>query len=103
MTQSDNEKKLESLRRIRLSAMMLEVGFKCENLGEMIQCQNELEDLAARLQAEHGDLVTAQQCEQARESLDAFVALVDLAMQKLLPEEEPSGPLRPKSPTLGSE
>ena len=61
---------------------MLEVGFKSENLGEIIQCQIELEELAARLQAEQGDLVTAEQCEAAKESLDAFVALVDQAMEK---------------------
>ncbi len=80
---------------------MLEVGFKSENLGEVIQCQIELEELAARLQAEHGDLVTAQQCEQAKESLDAFVALIDQAMEKAtLIEGIPSGAPRPKPTTL---
>jgi hypothetical protein len=95
-------KKIESLRKIRLSATMLEVGFKSENLGEVIQCQIELEELAARLQAEHGDLVTAQQCEHAKESLDAFVALIDQAMEKAtLKEGIPSGAPRPKPTTLG--
>lgn len=99
----DNEKRTESLRAIRLSATMLEVGFKSENLGEIIQCQIELDDLVTRLHAAHGDLVSAEQCEQVRESLEAFVALLDMTLRKLAPEEEPSGPIRPKSPTLGSE
>ena len=81
---------------------MLEVGFKSENLSEMIQCQIELEELAARLQAEQGDLVTAQQCEQAKESLDAFVALVDQAMEKAsLNKGITPGSPRPKPTTLG--
>ncbi len=102
MSEAGSVKKVESLRKIRLSATMLEVGFKSENLGEVIQCQIELEELAARLQAEHGDLVTAQQCEQAKESLDAFVALIDQAMEKAtLIEGIPSGAPRPKPTTLG--
>ena len=101
MSEADSAKKIESLRKIRLSATMLEVGFKSENLSEMIQCQIELEELAARLQAEQGDLVTAQQCEQAKESLDAFVALVDQAMEKAaLNEGITSGSPRPKPTTL---
>jgi len=102
MSEAGSVKKIESLRKIRLSATMLEVGFKSENLSEMIQCQVELEELAARLQAEQGDLVTALQCEQAKESLDAFVALVDQAIEKAsLTEGIPSGPPRPKPSTLG--
>jgi len=95
-------KKLESLRKIRLSATMLEVGFKSENLGEIIQCQIELEDLAERLLAENGDLVTPEQCESAKKSLDAFVSLIDQAMEKATHSESvPSGPARPKPTTLG--
>jgi hypothetical protein len=102
MSEAGSVKKIESLRKIRLSATMLEVGFKSENLSEIIQCQIELEELAARLQAEQGDLVTALQCEQAKESLDAFVALVDQAMEKAsLAEGVTSGPPRPKPTTLG--
>ncbi len=97
---TDKEKKAESLRAIRLSAMMLEVGFKSDNLGEIIQCQIELDGLATRVETEHADLVTTEQCEKARESLEAFVTLLDMALQKLTPEEEPSAPPRPKSPTL---
>ena len=101
MSEAGYVKKIESLRKIRLSATMLEVGFKSENLSEIIQCQIELEELAARLQAEYGDLVTAQQCERAKESLDAFVALVDQAIEKAsLTEGIPSGPPRPKPTTL---
>jgi len=101
MSEAGYVKKIESLRKIRLSATMLEVGFKSENLSEIIQCQIELEGLAARLQAEQGDLVTALQCEQAKESLDAFVALVDQAIEKAsLTEGIPSGPPRPKPTTL---
>ena len=101
MSEADSAKKIESLRKIRLSATMLEVGFKSENLSEMIQCQIELEELAARLQAEQGDLVTAQQCEQAKESLDAFVALVDQAMEKAtLNKGITPGSPRPKPSTL---
>ena len=88
MSEAGSAKKIETLRKIRLSATMLEVGFKSENLSEMIQCQIELEELAARLQAEQGDLVTAQQCEQAKGSLDAFVALVDQAMEKGRPRRK---------------
>ncbi len=102
MSEAGSVKKIESLRKIRLSATMLEVGFKSENLSEVIQCQIELEDLAARLQAEQGDLVTAQQCEQAKGSLDAFVALVDQAMAKVARSKDiPSGSARPKPTTLG--
>jgi hypothetical protein len=102
MSGAGSVKKIESLRKIRLSATMLEVGFKSENLSEMIQCQLELEELAARLQAECGDLVTAQQCERAKESLDAFVALVDMAVERVAhSESSPSGPARPKPTTLG--
>ncbi len=102
MSEAGYVKKIESLRKIRLSATMLEVGFKSENLSEIIQCQIELEGLAGRLQAEQGDLVTALQCEQAKESLDAFVALVDQAMAKAsLAEGIPSGASKPKPTTLG--
>jgi len=80
---------------------MLEVGFKSENLSEMIQCQIELEELAARLQAEQGDLVTPEQCEAAKNSLDAFVTLVDQAMEKAaLNESITPGSPRPKPTTL---
>jgi hypothetical protein len=101
MSGAGSVKKIESLRKIRLSATMLEVGFKSENLSEMIQCQIELEELAARLQAEQGDLVTAEQCETAKKSLDAFVTLVDQAMEKAaLNEGITPGSPRPKPTTL---
>jgi hypothetical protein len=77
MTDGEMAKKLESLKKMRLSAMMLQVGFTGENLSEFIQCQVELDALAERLQAEHGDLVTPQECLEAKESLDKFVALID--------------------------
>ncbi len=83
MTDHEIKEKLESLKKMRLSATMLQVGFAGENLSEFIQCQVELDALAERLQAEHGDLVTAQQCEEAKGSLDAFVALIDQAQERL--------------------
>jgi hypothetical protein len=103
MAEAGSLKKLESLRKIRLSATMLEVGFKSENLGEIIQCQIELEKLAARLQAEHGDLVSPQQCSASgHQSLDAFVTLVDQALEKAMHADGiPSGSPRPKPSTLG--
>jgi hypothetical protein len=102
MSGKGTAKKMESLRKLKLSATMLEVGFKSENLGEIIQCQIELEELAARLQAEQSDLVTPEQCEVAKESLESFVALVDQAMEKTIREEDiPTGPARPKPTTLG--
>jgi hypothetical protein len=101
MTELEMGKKQESLKKMRLSAMMLQVGFEGENLGEFIQCQVELEALAERLKAEHGDLVTTQQCEEAKESLDAFVALIDQAKGKAMRLQESSGPARKKPPTLG--
>ena len=97
---ADNTKKAEALRTIRLSALMLEVGFKSDNLGEVIQCQIELDGLASRLEAEHADLFTTEQCDEARQSLEAFVTLMDMTLQKFAPEQEPSAPVRPKSPTL---
>jgi len=101
MSEAGSVKKLESLRKIRLSATMLEVGFKSENLGEIIQCQIELEELATRLHAEQGDLVTPEQCEAAKESLEAFVALVDQTMEKVtLNEGITPGSPRPKPTTL---
>jgi hypothetical protein len=103
MTDLETGKKQESLKKMRLSAMMLQVGFEGENLGEFIQCQVELEALAERLKAEHGDLVTPQQCEEAKGSLDAFVALIDRAQEKAMRSQESSGPSRKKPPTLGSE
>jgi hypothetical protein len=96
-------KKLESLKKMRLSAMMLQVGFEGENLGEYIQCQVELSALADRLQAEHGDLVTPRQCEEAKESLEAFVTLIDQAREKLTFQVgNIPGPAKRKAPTLGS-
>jgi hypothetical protein len=96
------EKRLESLKRMRLSAMMLQVGFTGENLSEFIQCQAELEALAERLQAEHEDFVTPQQCDEAKGSMDAFVTLIDQAQEKLtrLGNNSP-GPAKRKAPTLG--
>jgi hypothetical protein len=102
MSEAGSAIRIESLRKIRLSATMLEVGFKSENLGEIIQCQIELEELAARLQAEQGDLVTPEQCEAAKESPEAFVALVDHAIEKASHSDGIiSGPARPKPTTLG--
>ena len=102
MAVQDPVKKLESLRKIKLSAVMLEVGFKSENLGEIIQCQIELDELAARLLAEQGDLVTPEQCEVAKESLEAFVALVDMTVEKAAQTEGIlSAPAKPKPTTLG--
>ena len=102
MSGAGTAKKIESLRKLRLSATMLEVGFKSENLGEIIQCQIELEELAARLRDEQGDLVTPEQCETAKESLEAFVALVDKAMEKAARNEGVTpGPAKPKPTTLG--
>ena len=49
---TESAKTIEALKRIRLSATMLEVGFKSDNLSEVIQCQIELEGLAAQLEAE---------------------------------------------------
>lgn len=80
---TESEKTIEALKRIRLSATMLEVGFKSDNLSEVIQCQIELEGLAAQLEAEHGDLVTPEQCEAAKDSLEGFVALVDRAFETI--------------------
>jgi len=99
MTDGEMGKKRESLKKMRLSAMMLQVGFAGENLGEFIQCQVELDALAEKLQTEHGDLVTPQQCEEAKGSLDAFVALIDEAQQKLLGNTAP-GPEKRNVPSL---
>jgi hypothetical protein len=103
MTDRKTEKKLESLKKMRLSAMMLQVGFEGENLGEYIQCQVELEALAERMQAEHGDLVTPQQCEEAKGSLETFIVLIDQAQEKAWISQESTSPARKKPPTLGSE
>ncbi len=83
--------------------MMLQVGFEGENLGEFIQCQVELEALVERMRAEHGNLVTPQQCEEAKGSLEAFVALIDEAQEKARGSQESSVPSKKKPPTLGSE
>lgn len=80
---TESAKTIEALKRIRLSATMLEVGFKSDNLSEVIQCQIELEGLAAQLEAEHGDLVTPEQCESAKGSLEGFVALVDRVFEQI--------------------
>ncbi len=88
MTGRDRRETLESLKKIRLSAAMLEVGFGMDNISELIQCQIELDELAARLQAEHGDLVTPRECDQAKGSLNAFVALVDQALEKAMRSDE---------------
>lgn len=80
---SESTKTIEALKKIRLSATMLEIGFKSDNLGEVIHCQLELEQLAAKLQADHGDLVTPEQCEAVKDSLEGFVALVDQAFEKV--------------------
>lgn len=99
---AESVKTIEALKKIRLSATMLEVGFKSENLGEVIQCQIELEQLAAQLQAEHGDLVTPEQCEAAKDSLQGFVALVDQAFEKAaFAGGSTPGPGKPKSPEPG--
>ncbi len=103
MTDRETKKTLESLKKLRLSAMMLQVGFEGENLGEYIQCQIELEALAERLQAEHGDIVTPQQCEDAKGSLEAFIALIDQVQEKAMRLQESPGPSRKKPPTLGSD
>lgn len=83
LSESGAAKTVESLKKIRLSATMLEIGFKSENLGEVIHCQVELEQLVEKLRAEHGDLVTPEQCEAVRESLEGFVALIDQAFEKI--------------------
>lgn len=101
MTDRKTEEKLESLKKIRLSAMMLQVGFEGENLGEYIQCQVELEALTERLQTEHGDLVTPQQCEEAKGSLETFILLIDQAQEKARISQESAGPAKKKPPTLG--
>jgi hypothetical protein len=80
---------------------MLQVGFEGENLGEYIQCQAELEVLAERMQAEHGDLVTPQQCEEAKGSLESFIVLIDQAQEKAGIPQESASPPRKKSPKLG--
>jgi hypothetical protein len=102
MTDLEIREKQASLKKMRLSAMMLQVGFEGENLGEFIQCQVELEALAERLKAEHGDLVTPEQCEEAKASLVAFVALIDQAQEKLvIPDGNSPGPSKRKAPALG--
>ncbi|HET6489038.1 MAG TPA: hypothetical protein VFG28_04690 [Syntrophales bacterium] len=101
MTDRETEQKLESLKKMRLSAMMLQVGFEGENLGEYIQCQVELEALVERLQAEHGSLFTPQQCEEAKGSLEAFVALIDQAREKAMFSQGSASPAKKKPPTLG--
>lgn len=101
MTDHEVQKRLESLKKMRLSAMMLQVGFEGENLGEYIQCQVELEALVERMQAEHGSLVTPQQCEEAKGSLEAFVALIDQAQEKARGSQGSAVPSRKKPPTLG--
>jgi hypothetical protein len=102
MTDLEIREKQASLKKMRLSAMMLQVGFEGENLGEFIQCQVELEALAERLNAEHGDLVTPEQCEEAKASLVAFVALIDQAQEKLvIPDGNSPGPSKRKAPALG--
>ena len=83
VSESESAKTIEALKKIRLSATMLEIGFKSDNLGEVIHCQIELEQLAAKLQADHGNLVTPEQCEAAKDSLDRFVALIDQAFERV--------------------
>lgn len=86
----ETEKTIEALKKIRLSATMLEIGFKSDNLGEVIHCQLELEQLAAKLQADHGDLVTPEQCEAAKDSLEGFVALIDQAFERVSCDSGPN-------------
>ena len=101
MTDGEIGIKLVSLKKMRLSAMMLQVGFTGDNLGEFIQCQVELHALAEQLQAEYGELVTPQQFEVAKESLDAFVALIDQIQEELaLSANSPPGPTKRKVPRL---
>jgi hypothetical protein len=101
MTDREIVKRVESLKKMRLSAMMLQVGFAGDNLSEFIQCQVELHALAERLLADHGELVTPQQCEEAKESLDAFVALIDQIQEKLtLSGSSPPGATKRKVPGL---
>lgn len=94
VSESESAKTIEALKKIRLSATMLEIGFKSDNLGEVIHCQIELEQLAAKLQADHGDLVTPEQCEAAKDSLEGFVALIDQAFERVSGAggPAPSGP-----------
>jgi hypothetical protein len=101
MTDRKTEGKLESLKKMRLSAMMLQVGFEGENLSEYIQCQVELEALVERLRAEHGDLFTPKQCEEAKGSLETFIVLIDQAQEKAGISQESASPPRKKSPKLG--
>lgn len=101
MKDGNREKKREGLRKIRLQATMLQVGFGSEDIGEVLQCQAELEALADRLLAEHGDLVTAARCSAARGRLDDFVALLDeILLGHFNDSGIPPGTSRPKPPNL---
>lgn len=99
LCESDELQTIESLKKIRLSATMLEIGFKSDNLGEVIHCQIELEQLAEKLRAEHGDLVTLEQCEAVKDNLEGFVALIDQVFERICGSDP--GPGRRKPPVQG--
>jgi hypothetical protein len=101
MKSMDREMKIEFLKKIRLQAVMLQVGFKSENIGEIILCEGELESLADRLLTEHGDLVAQEEWEPAKSSLETFITLVERAIERCQksPDTAP-GTVRIKPPTI---
>ena len=101
VSESGELQTIESLKKIRLSATMLEIGFKSENLGEVIHCQIELEQLAEKLRAEHGDLVTPEQCEAVKDNLEGFVALIDQVFERVSGTGSDPGPGHRKPPVQG--
>ncbi|HOF05147.1 MAG TPA: hypothetical protein PK175_06295 [Syntrophales bacterium] len=71
------KEKLESLALTRISACFTISSLAGSDTGAVIVALAELEEMLDKFYAEHKDLVSKEEYELAKESPEAFVALID--------------------------
>ncbi len=71
--------RLETIKRIRILAHMIQENMTTDNLSDLIFAQNEMEKLIIQFHEEFPDLMTAGQFRGAKDDYNAFLDLVDAA------------------------
>ncbi|HNY73638.1 MAG TPA: hypothetical protein PLU95_11100 [Syntrophales bacterium] len=85
------KKKLESLALTRISACFTISSLAGSDTGAAIVALAELEDMLDKFYAEHKELVSPKEYELAKESPDAFIALIDRTHRHYLRLAEEGG------------
>lgn len=77
----EHKNKRDSLFDIKTAVLLLKGNMSSHLIGEVLYAQMEYDALVERYCAENRDLCSHGDCEAARQDVDAFIRLLDAAIE----------------------